>query len=152
VRRRLLLAILAALLIAPVSTTPAWAAAYDEALPDPAQEARARSLFRDLRCVVCQGQSIDESHAGIAGDLRRIIREKIAAGESDEAIMVFMVERYGVFVLMEPPVRADTYLLWFGPAFLLVLGAGVIFVTIRRAKRRAAAEPEDGSFVEGQAD
>ncbi len=149
--RKILLAIFAVAMIAPVYGTFGWTAAYDEALPDAAQEARARALFRDLRCVVCQGQSIDESHAGIAGDLRRIIREKIATGESDAAIMDFMVERYGVFVLMEPPVRADTYVLWFGPGLLLVLGAGVIVLTVRRAKRRAGAEPEPDSYVDGQA-
>jgi len=115
-------------------------AAYEEALPDAAQEARARSLFRELRCVVCQGQSIDESNADLAADLRQIVREKIAGGESDEAIKTFLVERYGVFVLMRPPMRSDTYLLWFGPALLLVIGAGMIWVIVGRAKRRAASE------------
>jgi cytochrome c-type biogenesis protein CcmH len=115
-------------------------AAYEEALPDAAQEARARSLFRELRCVVCQGQSIDESNADLAADLRQIVREKIAEGESDEAIKTFLVERYGVFVLMRPPLRGDTYLLWFGPALLLLIGAGMIWVIVGRARRRAAAE------------
>ncbi len=115
-------------------------AAYEEALPDAAQEARARSLFRELRCVVCQGQSIDESNADLAADLRQIVREKIAEGESDEAIKTFLVERYGVFVLMRPPLRGDTYLLWFGPALLLLIGAGMIWVIVGRARRRAASE------------
>ena len=115
-------------------------AAYEEALPDAAQEARARSLFRELRCVVCQGQSIDESNADLAADLRQIVREKITEGESDEAIKTFLVERYGVFVLMRPPLRGDTYLLWFGPALLLLIGAGMIWVIVGRARRRAASE------------
>jgi len=120
-------------------------AAYDEALPDPAQETRARALFRELRCVVCQGQSIDESNAPLAADLRLIVRELIADGESDEDVKEFLVERYGIFVLMRPPVRGDTYLLWFGPALLLVVGAGFILLTVRRAQRRAAAEPQSAS-------
>ncbi len=135
-------AFFAAFLLASLFMSPAFAA-YDEALPDPGQEARARSLFRDLRCVVCQGQSIDESHAELAADLREIVREKIAAGESDDAIKTFLVDRYGVFVLMRPPMRGDTYLLWFGPALLLLGGVGVILLTVRRAKRHAAAEPEN---------
>ena len=117
-------------------------AAYEESNLDAAQEARARSLFRELRCVVCQGQSIDESNAPLAADLRRIVREKIGEGESDDSIKEFLVERYGVFVLMSPPVRGDTYLLWFGPVLLLLAGGGIIFMTVRRAQRRAAAEPD----------
>jgi cytochrome c-type biogenesis protein CcmH len=115
-------------------------AAYEEALPDAAQEARARSLFRELRCVVCQGQSIDESNADLAADLRQIVREMITEGESDEAIKTFLVDRYGVFVLMSPPLRGDTYLLWFGPALLFLVGAGMIWTIVGRARKRAAAE------------
>lgn len=115
-------------------------AAYEEALPDAAQEARARSLFRELRCVVCQGQSIDESNADLAADLRQIVREMITDGESDEAIKTFLVDRYGVFVLMSPPLRGDTYLLWFGPALLFLIGAGMIWTIVGRARRRAAVE------------
>jgi cytochrome c-type biogenesis protein CcmH len=121
-------------------------AAYEESTLGPAEEARARSLFRELRCVVCQGQSIDDSNAPLAADLRQIVREQIAEGQSDEAIKEFLVERYGVFVLMRPPIRGDTYLLWFGPILLLLAGGTFIFITVRRAQRRAASEPEtDGS-------
>lgn len=123
-------------------------AAYEEALPDAAQEARARSLFRELRCVVCQGQSIDESNADLAADLRQIVREKITEGESDEAIKTFLVERYGVFVLMRPPMRSDTYLLWFGPALLFLFGAGAIWVIVGRARQRAASEAAGALAVE----
>lgn len=114
-------------------------AAYEEALPDAAQEARARSLFRELRCVVCQGQSIDESNADLAADLRQIVRGKIVEGESDETIKTFLVDRYGVFVLMRPPMRSDTYLLWFGPVLLLLIGGGMVWAIVGRAKRRGAS-------------
>lgn len=120
-------------------------AAYEESNLDAAQEARARSLFRELRCVVCQGQSIDESAAPLAADLRQIVREMIADGKSDDEIKEFLVDRYGVFVLMRPPVRGDTYLLWFAPALLLLIGGGFVFITVRRAQRRAALEPESES-------
>lgn len=114
-------------------------AAYEEALPDAAQEERARSLFRELRCVVCQGQSIDESNADLAADLRQIVRGKIVEGESDETIKTFLVDRYGVFVLMRPPMRSDTYLLWFGPVLLLLIGGGMVWAIVGRAKRRGAS-------------
>ncbi len=122
-----------------MAATPSMAA-YEEALPDAAQEARARSLFRELRCVVCQGQSIDESNAGLAADLRQIVRGKIVEGESDEAIKTFLVDRYGIFVLMRPPMRGDTYLLWFGPALLLLIGGGMVWAIVGRAKRRGMSE------------
>ena len=129
-----------ALVIALALAATSAIAAYDEGLPDAAEEARARSLFRELRCVVCQGQSIDESNADLAADLRQIVRGKIADGESDEAIKTFLVDRYGVFVLMRPPMRGDTYLLWFGPALLLLIGGGMVWSIVGRARRRAASE------------
>jgi cytochrome c-type biogenesis protein CcmH len=110
-------------------------------LADPALEARAKALQRELRCVVCQGQSIDESNAPLAADMRRLIREQIQDGRSDDQIKEFFVARYGTFVLMDPPVDSDTYLLWFGPLVLLVVGAAVIAMTIMRARRRLATEP-----------
>ena len=134
---RTIAAIIAALAVA---SSLAFAA-EEEKLADPAQEARARALQQELRCVVCQGQSLDESDAAIAHDLRRIIREQIAAGQSDEQIKQFLVARYGEFVLLRPPVAPETLLLWFGPAVLLALGgAGVVF-TIARARKRARAAP-----------
>ena len=126
---------LAALVFALLATA-AIAAVDSEKLSDPALEARARLLQKELRCLVCQGQSLDESDAELARDLRRIIRERIAAGDTDEAIKEFLVARYGDFVLMRPPVQADTYVLWFGPVLLLVIGAAVVAVTIRRSRRR----------------
>jgi len=128
-------------------------AAYEEALPDAGQEARARSLFRELRCVVCQGQSIDESNADLAADLRQIVRGKIAEGESDEAIKTFLVDRYGVFVLMRPPMRSDTYVLWFGPALLLLIGGGMVWAIVGRAKRRGVSDGAEtpSEEIEGEA-
>ena len=107
--------------------------APDRPLPDAAQEARARDLFMDIRCVVCQHESIADSPAGIAADMRRLVREEIAAGKSDEAVRQDLVRRYGDYILFQPPVRAGTWLLWFGP-FALVLGAGAVFAW--RARRR----------------
>ena len=114
---------------------------YVPALTDPVLEARAKGLQRELRCVVCQGQSIDESNAPLAADMRRLIREQLQEGKSDDDIKAFFVIRYGTFVLMNPPVSGDTYVLWFGPVILVLLGAGVIGVTIMRARRRLATEP-----------
>ena len=109
-------------------------AAPDRPLPDAAQEARARALFGDIRCVVCQHESIADSPAGIAADMRRLVREEIAAGKSDQAVRADLVRRYGDYILFQPPVRAGTWLLWFGP-FALVLGAGAVFVWRARRKR-----------------
>jgi cytochrome c-type biogenesis protein CcmH len=114
---------------------------YVQPLADPALEERAKALQRELRCVVCQGQSIDESNAPLAADMRRLIREQIEVGKSDDEVKDFFVARYGTFVLMNPPVATDTYFLWFGPVLLVLLGAGVIGVTILRARRRLATEP-----------
>ena len=114
---------------------------YVPALADPVLEARAKALQRELRCVVCQGQSIDESNALLASDMRRLVREQIQDGKSDDEIKEFLVARYGTFVLMNPPVSGDTYVLWFGPLVLVLLGAGVIGMTVMRARRRLATEP-----------
>jgi cytochrome c-type biogenesis protein CcmH len=127
---------------------PGFAAqgAPDQPLADPVLEARARALQKELRCVVCQVQSLDESNAVLAADLRKLIRDRIAAGDSDQQIKDFLVSRYGEFVLMQPPVRGDTFLLWFGPGLLLLAGAGIVTVTVLRARRRS-----DGSELESEA-
>jgi cytochrome c-type biogenesis protein CcmH len=98
-------------------------------------EARARALQKQLRCLVCQGESLDESQAPLAADLRHLVRDHIAAGESDADIKRFLVERYGDFILMQPPVRTDTFLLWFGPALFLLFGAGLVGFIVLRARR-----------------
>lgn len=107
---------------------PAAAVLPDEMLPDAAQEQRARALSKDLRCVVCQNQSIDDSDAPLARDLRLLVREQIAAGKSDAAVRDYVVERYGNFVLLKPPVEGDTLLLWVGPFAVLLFGALGLFL------------------------
>jgi cytochrome c-type biogenesis protein CcmH len=139
------LAALLLLLAAPASaaTNP------DEMLKDPAQEARARALGRELRCLVCQNQSIDDSDADLARDLRRVVRERIVAGESDGEILGFLKDRYGEFVLLRPPVQPSTYLLWFGPAAVLLLGGGLVAAFYRgRRQGPEAAAPEQLSREE----
>ncbi|MDF3073790.1 MAG: cytochrome [Alphaproteobacteria bacterium] len=111
----------------------------DEVLSDPALEARAREISRNLRCVVCQNQSIDDSDAPLARDLRLLVRERLKAGDSDGQVYGFLVARYGDFVLLRPPVKPSTWLLWFGPAIVLVLGSVALVLWFRR--RKAAVEP-----------
>lgn len=97
----------------------AFALPADAPLSDPEQEARAKALFHKVRCVVCQGESIADSPAEIAGDLRRMIREQVAAGQQDDAIKSMLTSRYGDSILMNPPIRPSTLLLWFGPLAIL---------------------------------
>ena len=137
------------LLSAQLMPATAWAAGaqpeestYVPPLADPVLEARAKALQKELRCLVCQGQSIDESNAPLAADLRRLIRQQIQAGQSDNTIKDFLVARYGAFVLMKPPVREDTFFLWFGPAMLVMIGVGVIGVTVARSRRRLGVDGE----------
>ena len=127
--------------------TPADALRPDEVLPDPVQENRAREIGRELRCLVCQNQSIDDSDADLARDLRLLVRERIRAGDSNEQIVRFMQARYGDFVLLRPPVRPDTYLLWFGPLLLVLLGAGGILLYFR-GRRSSAMLPTPLSEAE----
>ena len=152
-----------ALLLYLLLAAPALAAvAPDEMLPDPTQEARARALSRELRCLVCQNESIDDSNADLAADLRRLVRQRIAAGDGDEQVKRYLVARYGEFVLLKPPVEPATYLLWLGPPAVLALGAGLIAAHYRSRRRqperpaelspeerarldRLLAEPEGGS-------
>jgi len=109
-------------------------------LADPAQEARARALQKELRCLVCQGESIDESNAPLAADLRAVIRTRIKAGDSDDAIKQFLVARYGDFILMQPPFDAQTYALWLTPFAVLILAAGVAIWVVVRAARAPRGE------------
>jgi len=120
--------------------------APDRPLADPTQEARAQALFDDIRCVVCQHEAIADSPAGIAADMRVLVREQITAGRSDRRIRQDLVARYGDFVLFEPPFRPGTWLLWFGPlAGLLAVGAGLLVFIRRRPvpAREAALSPEE---------
>ncbi len=110
-----------------------------ERLPDPAQEARARVLFKEVRCLVCQNESIDNSEAQLAGDLRRIVREQVKAGRSDGEIRAFLVQRYGEFVLLKPRFSAGNAALWLAPVGVLLVG-GVLMVGLLR--RRQTVETE----------
>jgi cytochrome c-type biogenesis protein CcmH len=113
----------------------------NEMLPDPALEARAREISRELRCVVCQNESIDESDADLAHDLRVLVRERLASGDSDQQIVQFIVDRYGDFVLLRPPVKPATYLLWASPAILLLIAAGIFTIYLRRHRSTSATAP-----------
>lgn len=121
---------------------PAPAQVYDPPLADSAQEARTRALHKQLRCLVCQNQSIVDSNADLARDLRIIVRERVAAGASDQQVLDFMVARYGDWVLMNPPFKGTTVILWGGPGFIF-LGASIgVFFYFRRVRRQfAAARP-----------
>lgn len=111
----------------------------DEQLADPALEARARNLSQELRCVVCQNQSIDDSDAPLARDLRVLLREQLVKGATDEQAKQYLVDRYGHFVLLKPPFEAATYALWLGPLAVLLAGGLGVATYVRR--RRVAAEP-----------
>jgi cytochrome c-type biogenesis protein CcmH len=115
-----------------LGATPAGAVQPDEVLADAGLEARARALSTELRCLVCQNQSIDDSDAPLARDLRILIRERLVLGETDEQVIDFVVARYGEFVLLRPPFAPHTWALWLAAPFLLLLGAAAIFVTHRR--------------------
>ncbi|MDE0409788.1 MAG: cytochrome c-type biogenesis protein CcmH [Alphaproteobacteria bacterium] len=117
---------------------PGLAFTPDEPLSDPVLEARARALHEGLRCMVCQGQSIGDSDAALARDMRAIVRERIAAGESDADVRGFLTDRYGDYVLLDPPVKPETYALWFGPAAVFVAGAAIAFALLRRARASAS--------------
>jgi cytochrome c-type biogenesis protein CcmH len=110
-----------------------------EMLADPALEARARAISKEIRCLVCQNQSIDDSNADLAHDLRVIVRERLKAGDSDRQVKDYLVTRYGDFVLLDPPFKLKTLILWLWPVLLLLLGGGIIAVGARR--RRASAAP-----------
>lgn len=117
----------------------AWAVEPDEMLADPALEARAREVGQELRCLVCQNQSIDDSNAPLARDLRILVRERIKAGDSNAQAMDYLVARYGDFVRLRPPMRGETYALWFAPAFVLAAAVGALFLALRRRKAAAVA-------------
>ena len=129
-----------ALLATGLSLGEAAAVNPDEVLEDPVLEQRARTLSLKLRCLVCQNQSIDDSNADLARDLRIILRERLVAGDTDEQVIQFLVDRYGDYVLLEPPVKPITYLLWYGPAALLVLGGVGLAIAVRRRRATPAAE------------
>ena len=121
----------------------------DEVLDDPVLEGRARELSQELRCLVCQNQSIDDSNAELAKDLRVIVRERLVEGDSNEEVLDFVVARYGDYVLLRPPVKPGTYLLWFGPGAIVLIAAIGIFVWMRRQSQQASAEGEATAVAGG---
>jgi cytochrome c-type biogenesis protein CcmH len=131
---------LAMLFATVIAVYPAYAVRPDEMLPDPVMESRARSVGEELRCLVCRNQSIEESEADLAHDLRLVVRERIKAGDSDAQIITYIRSRYGDFVLLRPPLTIGTALLWAGPALILLLG-GIAVARFHRARRTAPAPP-----------
>ena len=130
-------AALALLIAAPaVADTPLPPAAMaDTQLPDPKQEAQAKALMDELRCVVCQGQAISESDADMAGQMRALVRERIARGESPDAIRAWLIERYGAYITYDPPMSWVTAPLWIAPIVLLLAGAWIARASFRRRRR-----------------
>jgi cytochrome c-type biogenesis protein CcmH len=127
-------------------SAPAFAVQPDEILPDAKLEQRARNISANLRCLVCQNQSIDDSDASLAKDLRLLVRERLKAGDSDPQVKEFLVARYGNFILLKPPFEWDTLLLWLSPFAILGLGAAAMFAARRKGEDKPAAplsEEED---------
>jgi len=151
---------LIALLVTLVAPTAALAVEPDEILKDPNLEARARHLSEELRCMVCQNQSIDDSAAPLARDLRLLVRERLTKGDSDNQVLNYLVSRYGEFVLLKPRFELHNLLLWGLPPFALVVGMIALFVTARRRQTAdlrvpvlsAAEQKRVATLVEDQAD
>ena len=133
--RWLALALIVAPMAAWADTTMAPEPLSYTQLPDPAKEARAQALMQTIRCVVCQGQSIADSDADLAGDMRALVRQRIAAGEKPEAIRAWLIQRYGRWVSYQPPVDALTWPLWAAPILLLCIGGLLISTTFKRRRR-----------------
>ncbi|MDF1719284.1 MAG: cytochrome c-type biogenesis protein CcmH [Minwuia sp.] len=117
---------------------PALAIFTEKLLPDTEQEARAQELMRDFRCLVCQNQAISESHADLARDMRVIVRERIIAGDDDDAVRQYFVTRYGDWVLLDPPLNSKTIFLWAGGGLILLIGAALVYFRMRRAPKVTA--------------
>tara|TARA_Y100001934_G_scaffold264424_1_gene341353 strand:- start:38919 stop:39389 length:471 start_codon:yes stop_codon:yes gene_type:complete len=142
--RMALLTLVAAVLL----SAAAFAVQPDEILDDPALEGRARALSVDLRCLVCQNQSIDDSDAPLARDLRILLRDRLLAGDSDDEAMAYIVDRYGDYVLLKPPFKATTLLLWAAPLITLLIGVFIVVRILRRGSPEGAEDPEDLSDEE----
>ena len=140
--RRALLGVSVVLMMA---ASAAYAVQPDEIMSDPVKEARARDLSRELRCMVCQNQSIDDSEAPLAKDLRILVRERIAAGDSDAQVIDFLVARYGEFVLLKPQLNLHTWILWLLPPVVLAGGGAALWMQARR--RRKSAADEDSALL-----
>jgi cytochrome c-type biogenesis protein CcmH len=147
--RKILALVFASAVMAGASA--AYAVQPDEIMADPVKEARARELSRELRCMVCQNQSIDDSEAPLARDLRLLVRERLAAGDSDAQVIDFLVARYGEFVLLKPRLEPHTLLLWLLPPLALTGGGIALWIHGRRRSRAAMAEAAVGLTPEEEA-
>ncbi|MEL7488119.1 MAG: cytochrome c-type biogenesis protein [Pseudomonadota bacterium] len=134
------LLLIALLTLASVSLIPANAVEPDEVLDDPALEARARAISRELRCVVCQSENIDDSNAPLAKDLRILVRERLLAGDSDDAVVDFVVARYGEYVLLKPRLSGRTAFLWAAPAAVILGGGFALWVVVRTRRNGADSD------------
>lgn len=141
-------------LVAALAGVACLAAASDpaERLPDPAQEAKAREIFRDVRCLVCQNESIDDSEAELAADLRRIVREQVKAGKGEAEIKAFLTDRYGEFVLLTPSFSAGNVALWLGPFVVLAGGLVLLFIRLRNRTPEAELDELEAERVEALMD
>jgi cytochrome c-type biogenesis protein CcmH len=137
VKRAAALALASLFLMAAAPGDPA------ERLPNPAQEAHARTLFKDIRCLVCQNESIDDSDAELAGDLRRLVREQVKAGRSDDQIKRFLTDRYGEFVLMQPSFSPANLFLWGAPFLVVLGGVGLLLARLRKRDAEPELSPEE---------
>jgi cytochrome c-type biogenesis protein CcmH len=142
--------LVAIILLLLAAASPAAAVDPGEMLADPALEARARDISKDLRCVVCQNQSIDDSDAQLARDLRILVRERLAAGGTDDEVVDYVVSRYGDFVLLKPPFKLSTYALWIGPAVIFAVGVLAVVVFYRRRAGVVEAAPPPLSAEESR--
>lgn len=140
----------ALLAVAVALALPANAIFTEKPLENPKQEARAQHLMKELRCLVCQNQAISESHAPLARDLRVLLRERIAAGDTDQEALDFMVARYGDWVLLDPPINAKTYILWFGPLLILIPGFIISAIYLRRRRAAAKAGANDAPLTDAE--
>jgi cytochrome c-type biogenesis protein CcmH len=127
-----------AILVPVIASNPAFAVNPDEMLSNPVLEERAREISKELRCLVCQNQSIDDSDAELARDLRVLVRERLVAGDDNEEVIDYIVARYGDYVLLNPPLKPETYILWASPAVLVVLALLAVFAFYRRKQREGS--------------
>jgi cytochrome c-type biogenesis protein CcmH len=141
--RLVIVLLMAMFFVAPQS----FAVLPEEILKDPALEARARVISQDLRCLVCQNQSIDDSNAPLAKDLRVIVRERLTAGATNEQVFDYVVSRYGNYVLLNPPLQSDTFLLWASPFIMLVVALSVALVYLRRRPEVELSEGIDADAL-----
>jgi cytochrome c-type biogenesis protein CcmH len=139
--------LLAMTILAAISVSPVRAVLPDEVMSNPAREARARALSQELRCMVCQNQSIDDSEAPLARDLRLLVRERIASGDSDAQVIDFLVARYGEFVLLRPRFESRTLLLWLVPPLVLFGGGLMLWAQARRRKSGSGEVPADAALT-----